>query len=336
MPRSVGTSAPSSSRRRPLSRNGAAFSGSTQRRRDALEDPQAEEDLLEVGVATARAAPRRRPGACRPRRATGTPRAGGRSTSVGRRGTSARRRRARGTGAAPSSRGCGRTRSRASPSSRPRSAGTRRRASTSHASSNMSACRSGSGGGTTPCCDLAAERRRGLDRERVRAHVLGREVDRLAQRALPRLERLAVGAVDQVEVHVRVPGRPRRRASRAGPRPGRGPARAPRAPRGSNDCAPIDRRANPASSSPSSFGAVDRVGVRLDRDLGVRRDARSRAADARGAPSGRRPRASSACRRRGTRSTTSSVGPRRRRELGLARAARSRTATRGGRAPRTR
>ena len=97
MPRSVGTSEPSSSMSRPLSMNGSADVVLDPARRDALEDAQPQEHLLEVGVARDRAPPRPRRAARLARPSRGTPRAGGRSTSGDRRGRSARRRRDRGT-----------------------------------------------------------------------------------------------------------------------------------------------------------------------------------------------------------------------------------------------
>ena len=61
----------------------------------------------------------------------------------------------------------------------------------------------GRGGGAGR--DRATERRGRLDRERVRRHVLGAERHRLLKGGSPRVQRLAVGTVDEIEVDVREP-----------------------------------------------------------------------------------------------------------------------------------
>jgi hypothetical protein len=71
----------------------------------------------------------------------------------------------------------------------------------------------GIGPGYLPRRDLSTERRRGLDRERVRRDVLGSEGNRFVQGAPPGLERLSIRAVDQVEAQVAEP-----RPSRGGDR----------------------------------------------------------------------------------------------------------------------
>ena len=117
---------------------------------------------------------------------------------------------------------------------------------------------------------LAAERRRRLDRERVRADVRRRQRDRLLERPLPRLDRFPVRPVDQVEVHVVV-------ARRA-----RGPERLRHRlglVHALQRCEhrPIERLrthrqpAVPGFEQPGELLLVDRVGVRFDRDLRVRR-----------------------------------------------------------------
>ena len=85
---------------------------------------------------------------------------------------------------------------------------------------------------------LAAERRRRLDRERVRADVRRRQRDRLLERPLPRLERLPRRAVDQVEVHVVVARRARGSERRRRPTPAGAPAPARRAPTGRTTARP--------------------------------------------------------------------------------------------------
>ena len=128
MPRSVGTSALAVELEQAALQEGLRAIVLDPARGDPLEDPQAQEHLLEVGVRRLETFLAAHGDRAAPRPATGTPRAGGRSTSGARRGTSARRRQGPGTAAAPSTRGCAGTRSRASPSSRPRSGGSRRRA----------------------------------------------------------------------------------------------------------------------------------------------------------------------------------------------------------------
>ena len=182
-------------------------------------------------------------------------------------GRRARRRRAPRTAAVPSSRGCGGTRSPDAPSSRSRSGRSRRlRAGRTPART----CRPAGPGraGNDAGRDLAPERCRGLDRERIRGDVLRAEIDRLRQRAPPRLDRLAVRAVDEIEVHVAVP-RDAGVAERAADRRRlvdpleRGEHRGVE--RLGAHRQPVETR----SEQRLELRSVDRVGVRLDRDLGV-------------------------------------------------------------------
>ena len=71
----------------------------------------------------------------------------------------------------------------------------------------------GVGSRRSPRRHRSPERRRRLDRQPIRRNVLGFERDRLHQRAPPRLERLAVRAVDQIEIDVVEPGITRSRES---------------------------------------------------------------------------------------------------------------------------
>ncbi len=114
---------------------------------------------------------------------------------------------------------------------------------------------------------LAAERRRRFDRERVRADVLRRQVDRLLQRPLPRVQALAVRAVDEVEVHVLVAG-----GAGGDERPSHAVGRVQALER--LEHAAIERlRAHrqpvePGREQPVQLLRVHGVGVGLDRDLG--------------------------------------------------------------------
>ncbi len=204
IPRSVGTSWPKSSTRSPLATNGPYRSSLEPARRHPFEDAEPEEYLLQVGVARVErfAAPDRQ-----------LPRLHALQVRLGR------------AHVPPAAVVAVGMRSGAEAHVRPPLpvaevvkapvpgpgpvrdlvvAGSRRRARSSQASWYMSACRSGSGAGRAPAATCRPERRRRLDRERVRAHVLGREHDRLAERALPRLDRLAVRPVDQIEAEIHV------------------------------------------------------------------------------------------------------------------------------------
>ena len=156
-------SAPATRRHRSAgrsSRNGLGPIVVDPARRHALEDAEAQEHLLEVGVARVERllAP---DGQLAPLdRRRGTPRAGARSTSGGRRGRNARRRRVPGTAGDASTPGCGGIRTRVAPSSRPRSGRSRRRAASSR---RVGTCR--------PAC-------RGRARARRRARPRGRAASR--------------------------------------------------------------------------------------------------------------------------------------------------------------
>ena len=68
----------------------------------------------------------------------------------------------------------------------------------------------------------------------------------------------------------------------------------------SNDCTPIERRLKPISRSPRRYSDVIAARVRLERDLGVRRDRERRAQAVEDRRASRRPGSGSACRRRRT------------------------------------
>ena len=116
----------------------------------------------------------------------------------------------------------------------------------------------------------AAERCGRFDGERVGADVLGRQRDRLVQRPFPGIDRLAVRAVDQVEVHVVVPG---------------GAGSGERGAHAVGRVQPFERRQHrhverlgahrqafvPGAAQRTEGGFVHGVGVRLRGDLGVGR-----------------------------------------------------------------
>ena len=123
--------------------------------------------------------------------------------------------------------------------------------------------------------------------------MLGRQRDRLLERALPRLERLAVRAVDQVEVHVGVAGGARG-GHRAPDALGRvQPLERPQ--HGRVERLRAHRQPGVAGIQQAGEGSlVEGVGVRLRRDLRVGRHVERRSA----APRSRHPRSSGRHRRR--------------------------------------
>ena len=176
---------------------------------------------------------------------------------------------------APSSRGCDGTRIPAWPSSRPRSAGSRRRASARRPRANMSACRSGSGSGVAPLATARPSGVAGSIGERVGADVLGRERRSSRAASVPRnrasrRSRRRSGRGSRC--------RSRRRGRRRTPRArcrASAAARATPAPPGRTTARPSTSRSNPAPRSARRRGFVDGVGVRLRGDLGVRRPRRT-------------------------------------------------------------
>ena len=180
----------------------------------------------------------------RPRRCSA--RACARSTSAGRRCGRARRSRCRGTRPRSSREGCGGTPRRAGPSSRPRTTRARPRRAASSASEVRVGLVVVVGRGRAGR-DAPAERRRRLDGQRVRAHVLDVERERAVERRAPVVERLARRAVDEVDVdalEARVARRARSRARRWRDR-ACGPSAASTC--GAIDCTPKLSRFTPAA-----------------------------------------------------------------------------------------
>ncbi len=129
-----------------------------------------------------------------------------RSTSADRRYDRARRTRSRGTHPRASTGDCAGTPLRAVPSSTLRTTRTPPSVSTSSASAYASAWTSSSGRGRRPAATCRPSCGRGLDGERVRADVLDTQRKDAVERSAPVVERLAVGAVDQIDVDAREPG----------------------------------------------------------------------------------------------------------------------------------
>ena len=206
MPRSVGTSEPSSSWSRPLSRNGSARSRVDPRRRDALQDPQAQEHLLEVGVRRLEplVAAERQLARLDARHVllgrTDVPPAAVVAERV-RAGAEPEVRRA-----APSTPGCGGTRTPASPSSRPRSGGSRRRAAGRTPRRTCRPAGPDRARAPTPVCTLRPSAVAGSIVSAYALMCSGARSIACSQRPLPRVQALAVRAVDEVEVHVLVAG----------------------------------------------------------------------------------------------------------------------------------
>ena len=218
-----------------------------------------------------RTRPRRRIAGARPRRCSA--RACARSTTApGRVWPWAAQPIAGVVAALPSRGGCDGTPRPGAPSSRSRTRRGRRRRGGRRRARTSSAWSSSSGRGASPGGDRLAERRARLDRQRVRAHVLGPERERGVERRVPVGDRLARRAVDEVEVQ------PRRCPPRRGRRPpaprssGRACGRARRARAVRIDCTPNDTRFTPrVAVARGACSSVDRVGVALDGDLGVGR-----------------------------------------------------------------
>ena len=130
--------------------------------------------------------------------------------------------------------------------------------------------------GTRAARDLASEWRRRLDRERVRRDVFRTERDRLFEGASPRRERLPFRPVDQVHIHVPVPGptssreRPPHRVRRMHPLERHQNALIER-------LRPHRQSCEAGREQRRELRLVDRVRIRLDRDLRVVLDTKPRA-----------------------------------------------------------
>ena len=210
----------------------------------------------------------------------------------------ARRSRCRRTRRRSSTARCAGTPRRAAPSSTPRTTRARPRASTVVGARVRVGLEVVVGRGRAGR-DLAAERGRGLDRERVRADVVDAERERAVERSLPVGGRLARRAVDEIDVDAREPGV----AGELDRAPDvRGIVRA--AERGEHVRhhrlhAEAQAVRRPPRRYARELGRVDAVGIALDRDLGAV-GAVDRVEDPREL---RRPGSATACRRRRTRSS---------------------------------
>ena len=205
--------------------------------------------------------PARRPARC-------SARACAPSTSAGRPCSRGPRSRSRGSRRRSSRRGCGGTPDRVAPSSRSRTSRTprpragRRRSRTCRPGRRRRRRRHAGR-------DALAERRRGLDGQRVRADVVGFEREHVVERRAPVVERLPRRPVDEIDADP-LEANASREVDRA--RDVGTVVRA--AQRGEHvRAARLHAEREPVDSGPAvrrELGRVDRVGIALDRDLGAR------------------------------------------------------------------
>ena len=209
---------------------------------------------------------RRRLRRSHPRSRRCTARACARSTTGGRPCGRARRNRSRGSRRRSSTARCAGTLRPAAPSSTPRTTRVPRREHRvgTHVGVGLQVVvgRRRAGG------HLPAERGRGFDGERVRAHVVDAKRERAVERSLPVVGRLSGRAVDEIDIEPREP-RGASQLDRA-----RHVRRIVRAPERGEDVRHhrLHAEAQPIDSGPAvrgELGGVDTVGVALDGDLGA-------------------------------------------------------------------